>query len=50
MSSPEIEQEEIKFKDFKPRKLILRIVPDTARKYDILLGRPLTETLDLLYS
>ena len=35
--------------NLNPREVDFRVVPDTAQEYDVMLGRPFTEALDISY-
>ena len=47
--SPGIVSAEIKFDNLNSNKLQLRIVPDDAQSWDVILGRPFTEALHITY-
>lgn len=48
--SPGIVSQIITFENLKPREIELRVVPDTAQSYDVLLVRTFTEALDISYT
>ena len=45
--SPGIVTQVVILDNLKPREVDFRVVPDTAQKYDEMLGRPFTEALDI---
>ena len=47
--SPGIVTAEIKLDNLNSKKVQLRIVPDDAQSWDVILGRPFTEALDITY-
>ena len=50
VESPGIIVETVQVDKFKPRDFYLRIVPDTAQKYDVILGQTFTEAPEISYS
>lgn len=50
IESPGIINENVEFNNLKQRVLTFRVVPDTAKQFDIILGRPFTEAPDLGYT
>ena len=40
---------DLKFDKLKPKAIVFRVVPDTAQRYDVILGRPFSEALDITY-
>ena len=50
IESPGIVEENVLLDNLGPREINLRVVPDTAQKYEVILGQPFTELPDLAYS
>lgn len=50
VKSPGIVIETVKMDNLNPKEITFRVVPDTAQTYDVILGRPFTEALDLGYT
>lgn len=48
--SPGVITELVKVDELKPREIQFRVIPDTAQKYEVLLGRTFTEALDVAYT
>ncbi|XP_023247769.1 uncharacterized protein LOC111643795 [Copidosoma floridanum] len=49
VKSPGVMCANVVLDNLKPRELILRVVPDEAQEFDVMLGRTFTETPDLSY-
>ena len=48
--SPGIVTQQVILDQLKPKEVEFRVVPDTVQEYDIMLGRPFTESLDVSYT
>ena len=48
--SPGIVTKQVILDQLKPKEVEFRVVPDTVQEYDIMLGRPFTESLDVSYT
>uniref|UniRef100_A0ABD2X1B7 Uncharacterized protein n=1 Tax=Trichogramma kaykai TaxID=54128 RepID=A0ABD2X1B7_9HYME len=47
--SPGITHAKIKLGNLSPKEVEFRIVPDNVQRYDLIIGRPFTEALDITY-
>ena len=50
VKSPGLINEILCFEGLKPRQVAFRVVPDNAQKVDVIMGRNVTEALDLTYT